>query len=145
MNIYVYNNRASLMAQNLKSLPSTQEICIRPLGLEDLLEKRMAAHSSILVWRIPWTDEHGGLQSMKLQKVRHDWVTNTSCVYVCVYIKIFRDAFKYQCLRFNWFLSTLLKHLLMLHSIPCEDTGHGKNSYHKQKLRMIGNLKWASE
>ena len=145
------------MAQNLKSFPSLQETCIWPLGREDPLEKGMAAHSSILVWRTSWTEEPGGQQSMKLQRVRHDWVTNPSWVYICVYIyiytyiyvhgfaKIFGDVFKYWCLRFKWYLSTLLQHLLLFHSIPCEDTSHGKNSYHKQKLRMIDNLKWASE
>ena len=86
MNIYVYNNRASLVAQNLTSFPSMQETCIWPLGREDPLEKGMAAHSSILVWRTPWTEEPGGQQSMELQRVRHDWVTNPSWVYICVYI-----------------------------------------------------------
>ena len=45
-------------------------------GREDPLEKGMATHSSILAWRIPWTEEPGGLQSMRLQRDRHDWVTN---------------------------------------------------------------------
>ena len=47
------------------------------LGWEDPLEKIMAALSSILAWRIPWTVEPGGLQSMGLQRIEHDWVTNT--------------------------------------------------------------------
>ena len=53
--------------------------CKRPmfLGREDPLEKGMATHSSILAWRIPWTEESGGLQSMWLQRVGHDWATNT--------------------------------------------------------------------
>ena len=45
---------------------------------EDPLEKGMATHSSILAWRIPWTEEPGGLQSIELQRAGHDWVTNTS-------------------------------------------------------------------
>ena len=45
---------------------------VRSLGWEDLLEKEMKTHSSILAWRIPWTEEHGGIQSMELQRVRHD-------------------------------------------------------------------------
>ena len=49
-----------------------------PLGWEDLLEKRIATHSSIQVWRISWTEEPGRLQSMGSQRVRHDWVTFTS-------------------------------------------------------------------
>ena len=48
------------------------------LGGEDSLEKGMAIHSSILIWRIPWTEEPGRLQSMGLQKVGHDWATNTT-------------------------------------------------------------------
>ena len=52
------------------------------LGQEDPLAKGMAAHSSILAWRIPWTDEPGGLKSMGWQRVRHNWATNTmeSCL-----------------------------------------------------------------
>ena len=52
-----------------------QETRIQSLGREDLLEKEMATHSSILVWRISWTEEPGGLQSMGLQTVKHDWAT----------------------------------------------------------------------
>ena len=64
--------QASLMAQMVKNLPAVQETCIQSLGWEDPLEKGMATHSSILAWRIPWTEDPGGLQSMGLQKVRHD-------------------------------------------------------------------------
>ena len=63
---------ASLMAQLVKNLPAMQEIQVRSLGWEDLLEKEMATHSSILAWRIPWTEDPGGLQSMGSQRVRHD-------------------------------------------------------------------------
>ena len=54
-----------------------QETKAQSLGWEDPLEKEMATHSSILAWRIPWTEELGGLQSMELQRVRPDWATNT--------------------------------------------------------------------
>ena len=54
------------------------ETGVQSLGQEDPLEKGMAAHSSILAWRIPWTEEPGGLRSIGLQKVGHDWTTNTS-------------------------------------------------------------------
>ena len=54
-----------------------QESGVRSLGQEDPLEKEMATHSSIFAWRIPWTEESGGLQSMGSQRVRHDYVTNT--------------------------------------------------------------------
>ena len=57
-----------------------QEIQFRSLGWEDPLEKGMAIHSSILVWRIPWTEEPGGLQYMELWRVAHDWATTLSSV-----------------------------------------------------------------
>ena len=46
---------------------------VQPLGWEDPLEKEMVTHSNILAWRIPWTEEHGGLQSVGFQRVRHNW------------------------------------------------------------------------
>ena len=55
-----------------------RETQVRSLGQEDSLEKEMATHSSILAWKIPWTEEPGGLQSMGSQKVRHDRVTSLS-------------------------------------------------------------------
>ena len=63
---------ASLVAQAVKRLSSMQETWVRSLDREDPLEKGMAAHSSILAWRVPWTEEPGGLQSMGLQRVGHD-------------------------------------------------------------------------
>ena len=68
---------ASLVAQTVKNLPAMEEIQVQSLGWEDSLEKGMAAHSSILAWRILWTEEPGRLQSMGLQKVGFDWVTDT--------------------------------------------------------------------
>ena len=65
-------HRASLVAQTVKHLSAMQETRVRSLGWEDPLEKEMAAHSSILAWRIPGTEEPGGLQSMGLQRVGHD-------------------------------------------------------------------------
>ena len=56
----------------VKRLPAMQETQVRSLGWEDLLEKEMATHSSILAWRIPRTEEPGGLPSMGSQKARHD-------------------------------------------------------------------------
>ena len=64
--------RASLVAQTVKNLPAMQETRVRSLGWEDALEKEMAIHSSILAWRIPWSEESGGLESMGLQRVRYD-------------------------------------------------------------------------
>ena len=64
--------RASLLAQSVKNLPAMQETQVQSLGWEDPLEKEMATHSSILAWKILWTEEPGGLQSMGLQRVGQD-------------------------------------------------------------------------
>ena len=58
----------SLIAQSVKNLPSMQETWVQFLGQEDPLEKEMATHSSILAWKIPWTEEPDGLQSIGLQE-----------------------------------------------------------------------------
>ena len=63
---------SSLVAQMVKRLPTMRETRIQSLGREDLLEKEMATHSSILAWKIPWTEEPGRLQSMGSQRVGHD-------------------------------------------------------------------------
>ena len=68
---------ASLVAQLVKNLPAVRETQVWPLGREDPLEKETTIHSSILVWKISWTQEPGGLQSMGLLRVGHDWATNT--------------------------------------------------------------------
>ena len=60
------------MTQVVKHLPTVRETWVQSLGQEDLLEKGMATHSSILAWRIPWTEEPGGLQSLGSQRVGHD-------------------------------------------------------------------------
>ena len=59
----------------VKNLPAMQETQVQFLGEEDTLEKEMTTHSSILAWKIPWTEETSGLQSMGLQRVRHDLAT----------------------------------------------------------------------
>ena len=64
--------RASLVAQKLKRLPAMRETWVQSLGGEDPLEKEMATHSSVLAWRIPWTEKPGGLQSTGSQRVGHD-------------------------------------------------------------------------
>ena len=60
------------MAQTVKNLPAVQETWLQSLDWENPLEKEMAIHSSIVAWKIPWTEECGGLQSMGLQRVGHD-------------------------------------------------------------------------
>ena len=60
------------MAQTVKNLPTMQDTRVQSLGWEDPLEKGMATYSSILAWKISWTEEPGGLQSMGLQRVGHN-------------------------------------------------------------------------
>ena len=66
------SKKSSLVAQSVKNLPAVQETRVQSLGWEDPLEKEMATHSSILAWKISWTEEPGGLQSMGSQRVGHD-------------------------------------------------------------------------
>ena len=66
------NKWASLVTQLVKNPPVMQETWVRFLGWEDPLEKEMAIHSSILAWKIPWTEEPGGVQSTGSQRVGHD-------------------------------------------------------------------------
>ena len=65
-------SKASLVAQIVKNPPAMQETWVPSLSQEDLLEKRMATHSSILAWRIPWTEEPSGLLSIGSQRAGHD-------------------------------------------------------------------------
>ena len=68
--IYLYGT--SLVAQMVKNLPTMQETQVRSLDQEESLEKGLATHSSVLAWKIPWTEEPGRLQSMGSQRVGHD-------------------------------------------------------------------------
>ena len=68
-----FKSGASPLAQTVKTLPAMQENRVWSLVQEDTLEKGMATHSSILDWRIPWTEEPGGLQSTGSHRVGHDW------------------------------------------------------------------------
>ena len=77
---------ASLVAQRVKRLPAMWETWVQSLGGEDPLEKEMANHSSILAWKIPWTEKPGRLQTMGSQRVRHDWVTSLSFTLVDFYL-----------------------------------------------------------
>ena len=81
--------RASLVAQTVKNPPVMQETQVQSLGLKDPLEKEMATYPRILAWRIPWTEEPGGLQSMRSKRIGHNSVTNT---YTYVYI-LFKNYF----------------------------------------------------
>ena len=77
----------SLVAQMVKCLPTMRETRVQSLVQKDLWEKEMAAHSSILAWKIPWTEEPGRLQSMGSQRVGHNWATSLSL----------SDTIKYDC------------------------------------------------
>ena len=68
-------HEASLVIQTVKNLSAMWETRVRSLGQEEPLEKEMATHSSCLAWKIPWTEEPGGLQFMGLQRVGHNLVT----------------------------------------------------------------------
>ena len=104
-----------------------QKTWVRSLGREDPLQKRMATHSTIVAWRIPWTEKPGGLQSTGLQRVRHNWVTN-SFTFHCelhyptpqmwgVIITQQADAGKITVLVSNRIVSSLLSNLLP-HLVP---------------------------
>ena len=69
---------ASLVAQMLKHLPAMWETQVRSLSWDNPLEKEMATHSSILAWKIPWTKKPGRVQSVRSQRVGHDWATSLS-------------------------------------------------------------------
>ena len=68
----MYFMGAFLVAQTVKHLPTMRETWVQSLGREDLLEKEMVTHSSILAWKTPWTEKPGGLQAMGSQRVGHD-------------------------------------------------------------------------
>ena len=87
---------ASLVAQMVKNLPAMQNTWIRSLGREDTSEKGMATHSSILGWRIPWTEEPGGLQSMGSQRVGHNW-SGLSCTEARMtsHSSVYQNFFRY--------------------------------------------------
>ena len=67
--IFTFREKTSLIAQSVKNLPAVQESWVQSLGWKGPLEKGMVIHSSILAWKIPWTEEPGGLQSMGLQEL----------------------------------------------------------------------------
>ena len=72
--------RASLVARSVKSLPTVQETWVRSLGWEDPLQKEMATHSSILAWKMPWTEEPGRLQFIASHRVKHYWY-DLACIH----------------------------------------------------------------
>ena len=93
--------RSSLVAQMVKRLPTIQETWVGSLGREDLLEQEMATHSSILAWKIPWTEEPGRLQSTGSQRVGHDWATSLLVLFKKFNINKSRRNFKYYLTKAN--------------------------------------------
>ena len=83
----IFVTKTSLVAQTVKHLPKMREIRIQSLGQKDPLEKEMATHSSTLAWKIPRTEEPGGLQTMGSQRVGHDWVTSFSLFSLSLLLK----------------------------------------------------------
>ena len=81
----------------VSSLSAMWETWVRYLGQKYTLEKEMATHSSILAWRIPWTEEPSRLQSMGSQRVRHDWATS---LHFSLSLQIFSFSFKYSRISF---------------------------------------------
>ena len=72
-----------MVAQTVKNLPTIHKTWVRSLGWENPLKKGMATHFSILAWRIPWTEEPGGLHNMESQRIRHDWL-----IHLYIFIRI---------------------------------------------------------
>ena len=120
-----------------KNLPTVQETWIPPLGWEDPLEKEMETCSSILVWKIPWTEEPSGLQSMELQGVGRDWARTHTEVHSTIL-----DT------RFFVFSDVLLSslggaaHLLHNTAVP-KDSGKAKPpSYCSWETRLVASLQF---
>ena len=86
----LYQHKDFPVTQMVKNLPAMQKTRIWSLSWEDPLEKRMTSHSSILVWRIPWTEELGRMQSMGSQRVGHNWVTSLSLS--CIVFTVLRQV-----------------------------------------------------
>ena len=78
------------MAQTIKNFSAMQETLVQSLGQEDPLKKEIATHSSILVWRIPWTEEPGGLQPMGSRTVGHAWGNGKTTIY----LKRYKDKYR---------------------------------------------------
>ena len=93
--------RASLVAQRVKRLPAMWETWVRSLGREVPLEKEVATHSSILAWRIPRTEEPGGLQFTGSQRVEHDWATSLIHSNTVINYNIFLSVQEYLPLNFE--------------------------------------------
>ena len=88
----------------VKCLPTMQETWVQSVSQKDPLEKKMANHSSILAWKIPWTEEHGSLQSMGSQRVWHHWVTSLHFTSLLRFMKDFAFLSKQAFILLRWLL-----------------------------------------
>ena len=102
---------ASLVAQRLKRLPPMRETWVRSLGWEDPLEKEMAIHSSILAWRIPWTEKPSRLPSMGSQRVGHDWVISLSLCIMGLFSPVGFKASSTLWNTINWVCARVCEHM----------------------------------
>ena len=109
----------SLVAQMVKHLSTIQETQVQSLGQEDLLEKEMATHSSLHTWKIPWTEEPGGLQSMGSQRVGYDWVTSLYSKRYNTFKYLFIICWKFKCMQYLivWFVSVFMIIYLIFFSL----------------------------
>ena len=131
----------------VKHLPAMRETWVRSLGWEDLLEKEIATHSSILAWRIPGTEDPGRLQFMGSQRVGHDWVTSlhfTSLHLIHVFMKLAsqwhsgkESSCQYSRPMQVWFLGWKdpLEKKMAMHSIFLPGEFHGQRS-------LVGYSPW---
>ena len=110
-----------MVAQTVKHVPAMWKTWVQSLGWEDPLEKKMAPHSSTLVWRIPWMEEHGRLQSTGSLRVRHDWATSLhllccSLLSICsIHSLLFLPLYG----PFKNFNFLLIEYFLCFHFISC--------------------------
>ena len=125
---------ATLEAQMVKNLPIMQETQVQALDQEKTLKKGMATHSSILAWRIPWTEEPGKLQSIRSQRVRHKWATNTplkkkTWIALCLLMLTCNIYNIHKCMRFiniNHFSSVQFSHSVMSDSLQPHEPQHSR-------------------
>ena len=119
----------------VKNLPVTQKTWVQSLGWEDPLEKETVIHSSILAWRIPWTEEPGGLQSMQLQRVGNDLVTSTGVYHTATWI-----SHRYTYVTPSWTPSHLPSHPIPLgcpRALTLGDLLHVSNLHWSSILHMV--------
>ena len=121
---------ASLVAQTGRNVPAKQETWVRSLGWEDPLEKERTTYSSILAWRILRTGEPGGLQSMRSQRVGHDWVM-TNTFYLLFHLtecfqgsSLLQQVSEFHCFLRPNNIRVRIYHILFIHSSFCEHLGY---------------------